>query len=154
MSKATTVQVKTSELSGFLLNFALANAVSNEVTVYNDNKISANFNGKHYHKCFGATAEIAVALMESFRVYVEPPHTEHHMMAGDGGKRKGVWKAYDQWRATISFDVASRPKGPENLYIGGCYRAYADTPVEAVCRAVIASRLGDEVAIPAMYLKD
>ena len=64
MSKATTVQVKTSELSGFLLNFALANAVSNEVTVYNDNKISANFNGKHYHKCFGATADIAAVLMD------------------------------------------------------------------------------------------
>lgn len=163
------MKVKTSELSGVQLDYAVAVAMGERITVHAPGQrrfdvrdgIHCSAYGCTFgpRSCFDDNEDYSPSndwsqcgpLIEQFQIFIDPPHEVHKSMVTADGKPKGCWESYDTWHATISTTVAEKPK--KHLWAdfslpGGPYRGEGVTPQVAICRAVVSAKLGDEVEIP------
>lgn len=148
------MKVKTSELSGVQLDVAVALALEmtgGDLRVRGGNGCSY-YNGSGL-KTFSPSTDWSQCgpLMTTYQIFIEPPHDVHKSMLDEKGNPKGCWETYESWHASVSTRVAERPprEAFEGWYFpGGPYRAEGETPQIAICRAVVAAKLGDEVDIP------
>lgn len=152
------MKVKKAELSGVQLDYAVAVALGVKDSI----KLRPFTNCPAYPQkyvwldkgssCFSPSSNWMACgpLIEQFQMFIEPPHDVHRSMIGEDGKPKGCWETYDSWHATVSTRVAEKPSKELFGYEipGGPYRAEGETPLIAICRAVVASKLGDTVDIP------
>lgn len=153
------VKVKTSELSGVQLDYAVAKALG--FTMKKSAYGTDNWHSEDFGPCWyngrvegyrPSTNWIQCGqLMTTYQIFIEPPHDVHKSMLDEKGNPKGCWETYESWHASVSTRVAERPprEAFEGWYFpGGPYRAEGETPQIAICRAVVAAKLGDEVDIP------
>lgn len=149
------MKVKTAELICVQLDYAVAMSVENPVKVIRGEVCSMHEEGNEWmpYAYFNPSTDWGVcgAFIEKFQIFIEPPHEIHKSMVDSNGKPKGCWESFDTWHTTISTRVAEKPK--KHLWAdfslpGGPYRGEGETPQIAICRAVVASKLGDEVDIP------
>ena len=145
------MKVKTSELSGVQLDYAVAWSVD-----WGQPVIHITSGGSFVELMgvvFSPTTNWSQCgpLMSTYQIFIEPPHDVHKSMLDEKGNPKGCWETYESWHASVSTRVAERPprEAFEGWYFpGGPYRAEGETPQIAICRAVVAAKLGDEVEIP------
>lgn len=155
------MKVKTSELSGVQLDVAVAIAIGGHITRAQDAQVYLNGmhqlcgeeNKRHSRYVFSPSTDWIHCgpLMTTYQIFIEPPHDVHKLMLDEKGNPKGCWETYESWHASVSTRVAERPprEAFEGWYFpGGPYRAEGETPQIAICRAVVAAKLGDEVDIP------
>lgn len=91
-------------------------------------------------------------LLETYQVFLEPPHDVHKLNYRADGKPKGYWETFESWHATISTRIAEKPPVIDLFPSGGPYHGEGENPQQAICRA-IASIGGDEIEIPEELLK-
>lgn len=82
-------------------------------------------------------------LIDDFQIYLRPPHNEH-VNFGNG---RGEWRDYPSWSATVSGRVGTTPSKAPGLFPDGVARGSGPTALVAACRAVVLLRLGDEVEV-------
>ena len=149
------MKVKTSELSGVQLDYAVAKSIGQQLSNEDYDKQTGAlwFESEHEWKIWSPSTDWSQCgqLMTTYQIFIEPPHNVHKSMLDEKGNPKGCWETYESWHASVSTRVAERPprEAFEGWYFpGGPYRAEGETPQIAICRAVVAAKLGDEVDIP------
>lgn len=149
------MKIKTKDLTGLPLTFALAKAIGvpldTSFTIKSTNCIErtdkpATFDGP---AVFGPIDwELVGPLVEQFQIFLSPPHIVFATKIVDG-KRESADKVYDGWTAKISARVAMKPSPIPGLPgLGGNYTSEGPTPLIAICRAVVACKLSEEVDVP------
>jgi len=144
------VKVKTSELSGKALDWAVAETQGRKRITTTRKEFGLNV-AKKIVPPYSTEWAWCGPLMTTYQIFIEPPHDVHKSMLDEKGNPKGCWETYESWHASVSTRVAERPprEAFEGWYFpGGPYRAEGETPQIAICRAVVAAKLGDEVDIP------
>ncbi|WP_338523324.1 phage protein NinX family protein [Pseudomonas batumici] len=87
-------------------------------------------------------------LIQSWQIFIDPPHDVHRANYDEKtGKVKGCWQTYESWHATVSARVCTTPPKVPG-FPGGVGRGEGETPLIAICRAIIAAKLGATVQIP------
>ncbi|MBZ7262448.1 DUF2591 domain-containing protein [Klebsiella oxytoca] len=142
------ISMKVAELSGSALDYAVDRAIHSER--YSERLSLIRTSGDSFRP--SSSWSKSGPLLESWQIFLRPPHNVHKSMVGENGKRIGTWEDIENWTATISRRVAEKPPITPDFPISGCYRGEGPTPLLAICRA-IASIAGDEVDIPKELLK-
>lgn len=147
------MKIKTSELSGVALDWAVAKACGVSVRVLDsdnpDEKWQTQLSGYPHGPWWPSQDWIQGGpLIESNQVFLDPPHDMHRANYDEKtGKVKGCWETYESWHATVSARVRTLPSKIEG-FPGRVGRGEGDTALIASCRAIVASVFGDEVEIP------
>ena len=142
------VSMKVADLSGSALDYAVDRAIHNER--YSERLSLIRTSGDSFRP--SSSWSKSGPLLESWQIFLSPPHNVHKSMVDENGKRIGTWEDIENWTATVSRRVAEKPPITPDFPIGGCYRGEGPTPLLAICRA-IASIAGEEVDIPKELLK-
>ena len=153
------VKVKTAELSGRALDWSVGKALGIDVISsggevwkhFSEDELHAGEDEGLYEYRPSFDWSQCGSLITEYQIFIDPPHEVHKSMVTPDGKPKGCWQSYDTWHATISTTVAEKPS--KHLWAdfslpGGPYRGEGEPPLIAICRALVASKLGDEVDIP------
>lgn len=156
------MKVKTSELIGAALNWAVAIAQGYEPDRPQDGQVRR---GNDY-RLVGPDANHLVRyspstnwvqggpLVEQFYIYLSPPHVVFATRI-ENGKRVPADKVYHCWTAKVGPNIAQRPAEFAELpMLRGLYAGDGETPLIAICRAVVACKLGDEVEVPDELLEE
>lgn len=150
------MKVKTSELIGAALDWAVAIAQGYEPDRLQDGQVRR---GNDYclvgpdtdHLCrYSPSTKWAQGgpLVEQFYIYLSPPHVAFATRI-ENGKRVSADKVYHCWTAKVGPNIAQRPAEFAELpMLRGLYAGDGETPLIAICRAVVACKLGDEVEVP------
>ncbi|MEX0445232.1 phage protein NinX family protein [Xenorhabdus sp. SGI246] len=119
------MKIKTSELTGKALDWAVARVTACDVKINENKNISATFNGCRYAACWEPSSDWSICgqLIEK---YIDD--FTHMAFRGDH------WVANCRAVRVGDFSIFKTQTG--------------DTPQIAICRAVVAAQLGDEVEIP------
>lgn len=151
------MKIKTSELTGAALDWAVADALGYEPMVVHQGMpraivscVERSNNEAIFHDDYSPSISWVYGgpLVDKFQIYVSPPHIVFATKI-IGSKRVSADKVYNCWTATISARVAKKPSPIEGLPgLGGNYTGQGDTPLVAICRAVVACKLGEEVEVP------
>lgn len=136
--------MKTSELTGRALDWAVWSTQVDSKNIQPRAGYTLNV------PRFSTDWSLCGKLIEKYQIFIDPPHEVHKSMVDSNGKPKGCWESYDTWHATVSSRVAQKPsKYISGLELpGGVYRGEGETPLIAICRAVVYMLLGDNVNIP------
>ena len=144
-----TVEVKTAELIGYALDWAVGMAVKDEdVRLYPD--IRGHWLVGPFGKPWNPSEDWSQGgpLIESNQVFLDPPHDVHRANYDEKtGKVKGCWQTYESWHATVSARVRTLPPKIEG-FPGRVGRGEGQTALIAACRAIVASHFGDTVQVP------
>ena len=149
------MKIKTSELTGAALDWAVGVSMGQTMRQHKNLDIPAWFDADNKLIYLPASAfspstkwEHGAPLIDQFQIYLSPPHIVFATKIVDG-KRVSADKVYDGWTATISARVAMKPSPIPGLTgLGGNYSGEGYTAMFAICRAVVACKLGDEVDVP------
>lgn len=151
------MKIKTSELTGGALDWAVAVALGCEGIFVrrgvSRKRIACIQNldiGAIAHGDFSPSInwEQGGPLVERFQIYTSPPHIVFATKIVNGN-REPADRIYDGWTAKISAKVAKKPPLIEGLPgLCGLYVGEGPAPLIAICRAVVACKLGEEVEVP------
>lgn len=143
------VKMQISELTGSALDYAVDRAVNGKR--YSEELSIRRTAGDSFRP--SSSWNKSGPLLETWQIFLKPPHDVHKSKVGPNGKRVGEWEIHEGWTAIISARVTTRPS-PEPLLFpfGGCYCGQGDTPLQAICRA-IASTAGDSIDVPKELFK-
>lgn len=142
------VKMQISELTGSALDYAVDRAVNGKK--YSEELSIRRTAGDSFRP--SSSWSKSGPLLETWQIFLKPPHDVHKSKIGPDGKRVGEWEIHDGWTATISARVITKPSLEPLFPFGGCYRGIGETPLQAICRA-IASTAGDEIDIPKELIK-
>lgn len=156
------VEVKTQDLSGAALDWAVAKVVGVEADyllpfiIDENNQPVVVLNKAKWLEdeepmaIWSPSTDWAQGgpLIESNQVFIEPPHDVHRANYDEKtGKVRGCWQTYESWHATVSARVRTLPPKIEGLP-GRVGRGEGETALIAACRAIVASHFGDTVSVP------
>ncbi len=91
-------------------------------------------------------------LIEQFEISLQPPTTRHLNF----GRGRGRWENIEHWTAIVPIQHTNQNdlKFIGELEIPNIGKATGPTPLIAICRAVVAAKLGDSVIAPNDLLED
>jgi hypothetical protein len=161
------MKVKTSELTGAALDYAVAVALGLKIRSQKRDGVHKGAFiavGDAYNYIWRDTQgwiprgtytwspstrwEHGGPLVDQFCIYLSPPHVVFATRI-ENGKRVPADKVYHCWTAKVGPNIAQRPAEFAELpMLRGLYAGDGETPLIAICRAVVACKLGDEVEVP------
>jgi len=136
------IEVKTAELSGAALRWAVAQAEGLEVTIHppaygNGHRLAVNSRTEAYRPDMDWSQ--GGPLIEKYGVLLSPPKSMMHVC---GGPNAG-WQETGQWGSTIF--------GRERKHRRACFD-HKSNPLVAAMLAIVQFEFGDTVAVPAELL--
>lgn len=90
---------------------------------------------------------VAGPWIEQHQVFLDAPHDVHRAYRSRGGSIKGTWATIPDWEATVSARVRTYPNPTDPSYPGCVGRGHGETPPLAICRAVVASFVGEFIEL-------
>lgn len=144
------VKVKTAELSGAALDWAVGKAEGKSNLEASFGRVSYGSEMIHgiptcgYQWSPSTDWSQGGPLIEQFQIYLRPPH-EMHLNFGNG---RGEWRDYPEWSGTVSGRVGTIPSKLPGVFPDGVARGAGPTALIAACRAIVLLKLGGEVEVP------
>lgn len=148
--------VKVAELWGAALDWAVAQVVEQSVEAVDPYAVwTPNFDDPRaeiYNP--SENWEWGGPLIESQQIFLDAPQSVHKNFGYDEklGRCRGEWEERNYWAATVSARVRKTPPRLEG-FPGGVGRGQGDTPLLAICRAIVASKYDLEVDVPRVLLQ-